>query len=205
MNKRNYGSIVVLMGSLGLAACSGAVEEDHSAEMELGTVEQAWSSVSCGRESTTAHQTFDGHIDPAHVSPRTYTKCTKSYVVDLLDLDEAYTGEGAGGGPDAHLQVSWADTGATTRAACEDMEGGAIFYQRIDDRWVDLTGQLYSNGVWVETGPPISLAFCIAPGASLDNVQPGESYRVAATMRRISGDNPTRRVSVETIQRTVLH
>jgi hypothetical protein len=151
---------LALLGALGLTACSGASEdggepgEPGGDDIELGQAEQAWSSVSCGRESTAAHETFTGGIDPAHVSPRTYNACTKSYVVDVFDLDEAYTGEGLGGGPDAHLQVSWADTRATTQAACEDTEGGAIFYRRINNRWVDQTGQIYSTGRWIEAGRP---------------------------------------------------
>lgn len=205
---------LALLGLLGLVACGGEAPDLDSSdeadgvpsdELELGTVEQAWSPVSCGRESTTANATFTGHIDPAHVSPQSYNNCTKSFVVDLFNLDANYSGPGAGGGEAAHLQVSWADTGASTQAACENTEGGAIFYKRVNNSWVDQTGQLYSTGQWIQTGPPLNISFCALPGAQFFGVQAGASYRIAATMRQISGTNPTRRVSFETVEPTIIH
>jgi hypothetical protein len=42
------------------------------------------------------------------------------------------------------------------------------------------------------------------PSAVFYGVQPGESYRIASTMRQISGDNPTRRLTVETMKPQVI-
>jgi hypothetical protein len=192
---------------LALAACSGGEPslgemDTGAADVELGTVQQAWAPGACGRAGANAE--FDGSVDPAHVSPRSYNNCFKSYVVDIFDLSGDYTGPGAGGGQDAHLQVSWADTVPSNRADCEAISGGAIFYRRIDDAWVDQTGQLVSTGTFIETGPPLNLAFCVPPGVQFFDIEPGESYRVAATMRLDTPANPTRRVSVETVAPTII-
>lgn len=174
-------------------------------EMEvIDSQEQAWAVIACGRTTTAANATFNNFVDPAHVSPQSYNTCHKSYVVDVNSLSAAYVGPGAGGGPDAHISVQWADTVPNTQAACENLWGGAIFYEWSGSAWTPLTGQLHNNGVWFN---PPGLAWCIPPGQmSLGHftLQAGKTYRVAASMRLASTD-VTRKVSVRTVPRTIIH
>src|SRR4051812_33219832 len=102
---------------MGATACGVQGPSDNEF---VGHIKPAWSSGSCGTAS--ANITLVGNIDPAHLSPGTYNRCTKSYIVDLQTLSAAYTGPGAGGGPAAHLQVSFGAGPPSTRAACEDLE-----------------------------------------------------------------------------------
>ena len=164
-------------------------------EAELGTVHQAWSVESCGRNTTPANITFTGQVDPAHVSPTTYNTCTKSYVVDINSLSSTYAGK-----PRADIQaavrVRWGSAVPTTQAACEDTQGGAIFYQRSGSSWLPLTDQVRATGVWARD--PFGTFRCTVPEVALQNPTAGVTYRVAATMRLISGTNPTRPVQIQT-------
>jgi hypothetical protein len=184
----NFVSITVAAG--GLVACgapsSGEIEDG------VGSYEEAWSSVACA--SATANASFNGGISPATVSPQSYNTCTKSYVVDVTNLSSIYTGAGSSPPLDAHILAKWGDTIPNNQADCENLEGGAIFYKRVNNQWVDQTGQIYQTGQWVSGG----VSFCLPPHASYYGVQAGSSYRVAATMRLLSGTNPTRKVSIET-------
>jgi hypothetical protein len=173
----------------------GGVEPGSDGDAEIGSVQQAWSVDSCGRETTAANATFTGKVDPATISPTTYNTCTKSYVVDINSLQSAYAGKPRSDVP-ALIQVSWAGAVPTTQAACEDTEGGAIFYRRSGSSWQALTGQVRSTGQWVSDF--FGGFRCELPYASLANPTAGASYRVAATMRNISGGNPTRQVSIQT-------
>jgi hypothetical protein len=193
---QSLSRILLVTIAMGVTACG---VRDPSDDESVELVKPAWSSGSCG--TTSANITFSGQIDPAHFSPETYNRCTKSYIVDLQSLSSAYTGPGAGGGPSAHLQVSFGAGPPGTRAACEDLEGGAIFYKRMGNQWIDQTGQMYSTGTWFEGG---GLAFCFPPGAAFFDIAAGESYRIAATMRNISNGNPTRTIAISTEPKTVI-
>lgn len=70
--------------------------------------------------------TFVGKIDPAVVSPRSYNTCYKGYVVDIADLEEAYSGPG--NVSDANIGVQYADTPIADRTSCEGTELAAFFY-----------------------------------------------------------------------------
>jgi hypothetical protein len=188
----------VLLGMVatgGLAGC-GASNPDEANEAP-GVFEQAWASGPCA--SATANATFSGGISPAKISPQSYNTCTKSYVVDVTNLNSIYTGPGSGPSLDAHIQVDWGDTDPLNQADCEDMEGGAIFYKRVNNQWVDQTGQVYDTGQWISGGGG-GISFCNMPRASFYGVQAGSSYRIAATMRRISSGNPTRKVRIATLR-----
>lgn len=198
MNIRAFGNVVGLFGIMGLSVGCGAAPEEGVED--IGSIEAAWAVGACS--TVTANATFNNKIDPAHVSPTTYNNCVKSYVVDVTNLSAAYTGPGAGGGQDANISASWGDTIPNNQAACEDLEGGAIFYKRINNQWVAQTGQVYSTGQWV-SGPLLS--FCVPPGASFFDIEAGASYRVAATMRQLSGSNPTRKVRIRTNPRVIIH
>lgn len=189
--------IVSVFAMVGLSACAGADEWDESEPDGLGTLEQPWSVDSCGRNATLPNATFSGKVDPAHVSVRTYNTCFKSYVVDIDTLDSAYAGR-SGADIQAFIGVKWGEAVPTTEAACEDTEGGAIFYQRSGSSWVALTGKVSQSGVW--TQGPFGNFFCAVPNVVLTNPTAGTTYRVAATMRRISDGNPTRRVEIETFE-----
>ena len=188
----------ILLATIAMTATACA-EQGPSEDESARSAAPEWSSASCG--TTSASTTFFGQIDPTHLSPETYNKCTKSYIVDLRILSAAYTGPGAGGGPAAHLQVSFGGGNAGTRAACEDLEGGAIFYRRVGSQWIDQTGQIYSTGTWIQGG---GLAFCLPPEAAFFDIAAGESYRIAATMRNISNGNPTRAIAISTVPETVI-
>jgi hypothetical protein len=188
--------ILLVIVATGATACVGQGPSDDES---VRSVEPEWSSGSCG--TTSANITFLGQIDPAHFSPETYNRCTKSYIVDLRVLSAAYTGPGDGGGPAAHLQVSFGGGPPGTRAACEDLEGGAIFYKRVGNQWIDQTGQMYSTGTWFQGG---GLALCFPPAAAFFDIAAGESYRIAATMRNISNGNPTRTIAISTEPETVI-
>jgi hypothetical protein len=198
MNTLNwYLGIATALASVGLAGCGPQGVGENGAS---GSTEQAWSSASCGAVVAAASRT--GQIDPALTSPQTYNQCTKSYVVDLNNLSADYAGNGAGGGPPATIYASWGDTLPTTQAACEDLEGGAIFYKKVGSSWVDQTGQLYSTGTWIPAG--FFAAHCEPPGASFSGLVAGTSYRIAGTMRQQSGTNPTRKVSFLTTKPVVI-
>jgi hypothetical protein len=201
-------TILALVAAAGLMlGCGGADGSDLTEleaavgepqaleELELGTVQQAWSVESCGRNSTAPNATFTGQVDPAHISPTTYNTCFKAYVVDINSLSSTYAGK-----PSADIQaairVSWASAVPTTQAACEETEGGAIFYRRSGGNWEALTDQVRSKGVWALD--PFGSFRCTVPAVALQNPTAGTTYRVAATMRLDPGENPTRKVAIET-------
>jgi hypothetical protein len=176
------------LAATALSALSGCGAEADLAEADnLSSEQEAWAVAPCA--TATANATRTGKISPALLSPQTYNTCTKSYVVDLNSILPEFTGGNTA------IVASWGEAVPTTQAACENLEGGAIFYKKVSGAWVAQTGQVYDTGEWV-SGP--SANFCLPPHAAFTGAQPGESYRIAATMRLLSGTNPTRRVRIET-------
>ncbi len=187
------GTLLVALG----CACSGAEIEEPEAqdpadgEQELGTARQAWSVIACGRESTTPNVTFDGFIDGfSFTSPTVYNRCTKSFILEVHDVDAAY----AGSGRDANARFEVVDVGPLpqNQADCEQLGGGAIFYQRSSDAWVPLTEQVTASGRWAP-GLFGGGMTCFPPAVSFEGdggLEEGATYRIAATYR--NGANVTR-------------
>ncbi|HEX2669667.1 MAG TPA: hypothetical protein VHM25_02290, partial [Polyangiaceae bacterium] len=172
----------------GVAACGG---ESAQSEGFSGVAEEALSD-SCAGAGVDATRT--GAIDPEIVSPQTYNRCTKSYVVEVDNVSAAYAGPGSGGGPPGRVEIRWADTFTNTQAGCEDLHGAAIIFKWNGSSWTNVYGsnvQLSSDGAWLA-----SLGFCAPPIISFNDVEEGASYKIAATMRLNSGTNPTRKVGI---------
>jgi hypothetical protein len=165
---------------------------EPQAEGEIGQVQQALSASSC--DSVSAHVSFDGRIIPEHISPRSYNKCTKAYVVDLDDIDSVVTGPGGGGGSDAYIEIRHADS-ATNRSTCEATSLRAIVYTRklSNGNWDDSNGvyDASKNGTWRTI---LSYSYCDL-GINVRGMTAGRDYRFAMTSR-LSGN--TRKVGIET-------
>ena len=167
------------------AACGGQpAQEDGS----LSVADEALSD-SCATAGTDA--SFEGFIDPAHISPRTYNRCTKSYIVNVNNLSDDYAGQGQFF--PGRFEIRYADGLTDTAEGCADLEAGAIVFIKSGSTWVNISGHLTATGTW--TG----VFGCLPPQIDFSNIVAGQSYRVAATARLISGSNPTRKVSIATI------
>lgn len=161
----------------------------------IGTSQAAFSVSSCA--SVAADGAYDGRVDPALVTPRSYDNCTKGYVVDIQSLQAAYTGEGD---PfDARIAVQYADTPITSKATCEGsrvlgyfyMLGGGSTSTGGGGNW-NLVQQEAEYGQWV---PFLGGGFCDL-GVDMTGLVSGTTYRVAATAR--TPGNSTRKVSIGT-------
>jgi len=177
MDKRNVwiGVTAVLAGLV--SACSDAPVDQLTEDGELGTATQAFATVACGRESVTPHATFEGSLPADFVSPQSYNKCTKSFIVDLFNLDahQAQTGIIH----DSGFEVGYRGPAPTNRAECEAMGAGIIVYERVDDAWVALE-RVDTTGFFIEGFP---ITGCFGPGAAFHGVEAGKSYRIAGTVR----------------------
>jgi hypothetical protein len=181
---------------LALGACS-SVED-------VGSVEQPFGLTSCA--TATADQTFSGGLPPfgpvgggastplgyRHVSPSSYNTCFRGYVVDVNNLANAHTGPTSDGMP-AQFRVSWdsplgiggGSPGPVpnTQTACEHAWGSAIFYKKVGSAWSAQGSPLEAHGTWAS-------GRCTPPSISSDSVltlATGDSYRIAGTMRNVSG------------------
>ena len=179
---------------------------------DIGSSQAALSESSCA--SVTADQTFSGKIDPAFVTPRSYSTCYKGYVIDISNLDPAYAGSGETA--DAKISVSWADTAITSQTVCEVSQVAALFYE-----WDVGGGNSVATaaGSTVVGGPGAGWAFLereaeygvwnpvlgggCSLGVSLADLVAGKTYRVAATARTPSND--TRKVSIGTYPAVTVH
>jgi len=189
---------------LALGACS-SVEDVSSVEQPFG-----WKS--CG--TATANATFSGGLPvvgiggsggafpPAysHTSPSSYNTCIKGYVVDVNNLTNAHTSPTSDGSP-AQFRVFWSapfggggTTGTDelgTQTACENAWGSAVFYKKVGSDWSAQGSTLEANGTWASgrcTPPSIS-------SQSVLTLAAGDSYRIAGTMRTVSGGSIVRRIT----------
>jgi hypothetical protein len=186
---------VGVISTVALGFTTGCSDPSADSSEAISTIEAAFSQSTCA--TAAADQTFSGGIDPAIVSPRTYNTCYKGYVVDIENLDAAYTGPGELF--DGGIWVSYADTTITDQATCEATRLRAIFYRYYDPSntstngigsdWVVLDDEGASYGRWALGGN------CVLE-QSFTEVVPGLSYRVAATARTSS--DATRKVRIGT-------
>jgi hypothetical protein len=111
-------------------------------------------------------------------SPETYNNCGKSFVVDIVDSKAQ------------SVQIVTAIGIFTAKAECLDMELSAKLYKRNSSgAWAFSTEVLDQRGSW-----NTSTNTCRAPFAEFSLT--GDEVRVAATARRLSGTNPTRKLMV---------
>jgi hypothetical protein len=172
-----YSTLAPLLVSFVL----GCSAEPLPAE-DVGSSQQAFSTAECASLGANATQS-DGFW---HESPRTYNKCYKGYIVDLLNYaGNDYWNVGS--------RVEWNDTVPTTQAACEALWMAAIIYETTPSGNVGLDIR-NSNGVWTQIAG--WQPFCIGPGVDVgDIMQAGGNYRVAVSARTSqSSSAPTRSV-----------
>ena len=170
--------VLVAISSVSLVGCLGTEEDAEP-------IESVQSAVGLHCDTSPADRTFIGKIDPRHVSPRTYgsvaghNSCFQTYVVDLMNIQAAYTGQGKE--RDAQISVTWADSlpaSPISRATCESLRGEVAFFRRQGSTWVQQGSTKVRNGRWVSIGP---FPGCEKPYFTILGMQPGDSYRIAAT------------------------
>ena len=159
-----------------VAALAGCGADNSQAGDNVGSTEQAFSSASCAGVS--ASVTFSSYLPKDYYSPQSYNKCTKSFVYDVTNLQSSWTG-----GWEQPLSVMYGDETITNQADCEDLEEGIILYKKVGSSWVDQTGEVRTYGLWFGSYCQLSIDTPV--------LHWGDSYRVAATVRRMSGTNPT--------------
>jgi hypothetical protein len=166
----------IAMTAIGAFGCSGT-DSSTSGEYEpVASRIEGFATAPCAAAADDA--TLFGE-QGSIVSPQTYNNCGKSFVVDVIDSTAD------------QFRVAWADNIPVTQTTCLDTELHAKYYERNASggwTWVrELTGR---TGVWL-------LGWCFPPSLSLPATS--SEFRIAATARRVSGGNPTRklRISVE--------
>jgi alpha-tubulin suppressor-like RCC1 family protein len=171
-----------LGANLALAATPMSCDSVHhdASPSEVTTVVAPLSATACAAVTANTQQTGQLSL----VSPRTYDTCDKSYVTDFLNV--------VPGG--SYIEAQWADGVLLGQSACVDTEARAVFYKLIGGQWVPLTGENHVVGRWL-TGPGIG---CRPPTIDFGPIESGASYRIAVSVRQISGGNPTRAFSLTT-------
>ena len=178
-----------------LATTAAACGTDGGTSEPTGVSQEAFGVEPCA--VAWPDQVFADKIDPVHVSPRSYDTCYKGYVVDVLDLDEAYTGSGTV--RDARIAVKYADTTITSKATCEATRIIAAYYEASSAGGPSTTGGL---GAWtvIESDTQYGVWSTLSVSCSLQmnftGMSPGGNYRIAATARNPS--NSTRKLSIVT-------
>jgi hypothetical protein len=179
-----------LLMSLG-AACSDAGSEEglRPEDMQLGQVEQAFAETACGRESVTANVTVDGTLNDGVTSPTVYNKCTKSFIVDITNLNADETGTGTLN--DAGFSVIDVGPRPTTAAECNGIVAAIITYERVGNQWIAL--ERNDSSGFAVSGPPVDL--CFPPQAHFFGAEAGKTYRIAATVRDANNNTRAARIS----------
>jgi hypothetical protein len=194
---------VTLAAALGGAGACGGEPSDGPADESVSVETSAFSTSGCASVTADAFiyhpQFIEVGAPPTYpgtlsvTSPTTYNNCGKGYVVDIIHAD------GAAGLPDFNwhkeVKVTWNGPITLTRAACEDMEGSAIIYDNFGAGWVN-PSRISVTGQWIGTAP---FQYCSTPKMTFTAYR-ADKTRVAATMRYMSGSNPT--VSVKVSVRT---
>ena len=182
--------------AVALALSTGCGDPSSHGSEPISTIEAAFSQEACA--NVTANRTYAWGIDPSIVTPTTYNNCYKGYVVDINNLDAAYTGHGDTA--DGRIEISYADTAITDQATCEATELRLIVYSCTGGAATSTTGPYQcsvlddqdSYGTWASI---FGTGQCFLT-RSFSGVYAGSSYRVAATARNPSG--LTRKISIGT-------
>lgn len=189
--------------AVAFAFTTGCGDPSSDGSEPISTIDAAISQSSCA--VATANQTYTGGIEPSIVTPRTYNTCYKAYVLDIHNLNAAYTG--SGNENDGRIETSYADTAITNQATCEATELRTIVYSCVGGEATSTTGphacvaldDQHTSGEWV----PIFGGGTCALGHTFSDVHPGGSYRVATTARNPS--NETRKVRIGTYRPVNVH
>jgi len=161
----------------------------------IGVVQSEFTGADCAMAAPDV--VFEGKIEPAHVSPRSYNSCYKGYIVEVNYLLPEFTG--TGNVQDATITVEYADTPITDQATCEGTKLVAHYWEL--ERW-RIDGQMFYAyysvrdtaifGTWV---PAFDGGVCLLNDA-LTGLHPYFPYRIAATIRTPS--NATRALRIGT-------
>ncbi len=173
VNKGWFGACAVAWFA-GIGGCSSMSEEDTV------PMSQPFGSASCGTATADVVTTGFTRL----FSPSSYDTCFRGYVVDINNLAST----------EKSIVATWHGPGLTTQTACEDAWGAAIFYKKVGGQWVDQTGTMEASGRW-SSG-------CAYPSIKSPTLTPGQSYRVAATMRNRPWGGSLRSIEIETIKQS---
>lgn len=142
------------------------------------------------------------------MSPRSYNTCYKGYVVDVFDLDSAYTG--SGNALNARLSAQWGDSPISNQADCEGSQVAGLFYEWTDGSGASTNGGIggvsqfwslfkeeHQHGHWLGAFGGCSF------DVSATGMTAGRTYRIAATARTPGGR--TRKVSIGTYKKVDIY
>ena len=120
-------------------------------------------------------------------SPSTYNTCTRTYVIDIPNLNPIFSGtRKTPSGRDGRIRATWKGPLPFTQAACQALWTGAIVYKMVGGAWVSQTGQIDAYGEWGGDG-------CVPPAFSSDLhgvvLEANAAYRLAVTMRSSFGSS----------------
>jgi hypothetical protein len=171
---------------MALSAGCSAGGEPQSGE-NVGMSQDATSEASCATVTPSASYTGGYSI----VSPGSYNKCTKTYVVDVSNLSSEYTGTGNCG--DAGFDVGYGGS-ALSPTDCVNTELRSIMYHQVSGSWV----VMHDDDVFGVVGP---FNECMLSFRQTGTVT-GNSYRIAATSRDVNGN--TLPLAIATVPRCVI-
>ena len=199
------GVLAFVLAGCGAAGETGQGEAGRSdwgdQGADVGASSQAISEGSCA--TAKADESFDHKISSLEdLDDSSYSNddCTKSYVVDLFDIDKNLTGTSPDGGDRAVINVKYADKPLSTKSTCEATYVRAIVYTRKNGAWVQDVDSGKVQGRWVAqlpdpTGHTPYMVCSLSWGWY--GMKPGGDYRFTLTAR--ASDNSTRKVNIETI------
>jgi hypothetical protein len=189
-------AVMLAAGLAGVAGCAGEPAEEPTDEA-VSVERSAFSIASCAEANPNFNMTHPWSTgwpnDVTHTSPATYNTCYKGYVVDVFH-NEASLGLPEDGWR-KQVTVTWGGPIPLTQAGCENLEGSAILYDYDDfgpPDWI-LPQQQRAVGRWVRVDNQFWT--CSIPRMTF-TAYPAFKTRVAATMRYISGSNPTASVKI---------
>ncbi|WP_437906567.1 hypothetical protein WME95_01225 [Sorangium sp. So ce327] len=193
---RGMGVVVFGIVGLALAGCVGEELPEDMMDGEALVEDVMETAEAIGPECAAAlpTQTFSGGIDA--MSPQTYNTehCYKAVVYDVTNYSASFTGPGS---PSGGTRVWWGENStAATQAECEKLWVRADLFVLVAGQWVYLDRK-EANGEWVHLIDLFDEASCWGPGLVFTDLDPGKTYRVAATARTNNTSSaPTRRVRV---------
>jgi hypothetical protein len=170
------GASLVGALTLTLLGCSDGRSADALDE-PVESVAQGWASGPC---STALEDTTLVGDEGVVQSPRTYNTCGKSFVVNVQKSNATKT------------TIVWNDGLPTSASSCRDTELGAMVFTLNSAGAWEWRDQKTLVGTWVNA---TNLCLPLAIGFDLAALG-GNDFRIAATARRISGGNPTRKLAV---------
>ena len=171
--RRGFVLLAMGAGSMFLVNACGEVPGD---ETRLDSTASAFGQ-SCG--SVTPAQILQGQADV--ISPATYNQCTKSYVIQVNELQRGGTG-GVGVNPNVTFSMGAGGIGMT-QAECEQTwVAGYVFEQQLDGTFAT-QDYLSRLGIWVPLTGSGGVTGRCDTNVSSSNVTEGKTYKLAGTAR----------------------